>query len=116
MSETLLAEIQTFMKQNKPYLDGSLTLPQLAEQLGISPNYLSQVVNEQLDKNFFDFINYSRVEEAKKYLTDPGKDRTNILPLAFDADFNTKSAFYTAFKRHAGMTPGQFKQSNANTP
>jgi AraC-like DNA-binding protein len=110
-SNVFLAELEKEMEINKPYLDGDLTLPQLAKRLSISPNYLSQIINEQLKRNFFDFVNRYRVEEAKGYLLDPDKQRENVLTLALDAGFNSKSAFYTAFKKHTGMTPGQFKNS-----
>jgi AraC-like DNA-binding protein len=86
-------------------------LPQLAEQLGLSPNYLSQVINERLEQNFFDFINWYRIEEAKHRLASPVGERDNIITLALDAGFNSKSAFYTAFKKHTAMTPSQYKKS-----
>jgi AraC-like DNA-binding protein len=111
MSETLLAELLAHMDIHKPYLDGGLTLPQLAEQLGLSPNYLSQVINERLEQNFFDFINRYRIEEAKRCLANPVRERDNIITLALDAGFNSKSAFYTAFKKHTAMTPSQYKKS-----
>jgi AraC-like DNA-binding protein len=111
MSKALLVELESEMNINKPYLDGGLTLPQLAGRLGISTNYLSQIINEQLGQNFFDFINRYRIEEAKRHLADTNKGRINILTLALDAGFNSKSAFYTAFKKHTDMTPGQFKKS-----
>lgn len=111
MSAALLAELQHHMNTEKPYFDCSLTLTQLAGQLGISSNYLSQVINEQLKINFFDFINHHRVEEAKRLLADPGKTKKNILAIALESGFNSKSAFYTAFKKHTGITPTQFRST-----
>ena len=66
MSAVLRVELLHHMETKSPYLDSKLTLSQLAKQLGISSNYLSQAINEQFDKNFFDFINDYRVEEAKR--------------------------------------------------
>ncbi|WP_455203357.1 helix-turn-helix domain-containing protein, partial [Kaarinaea lacus] len=111
MSDALLEDLLHHMEQKKPYLNGELTLPQLAAELGISPHYLSQVINERLKQNFFDFVNRYRVEEVKQCLSDPTNNRGNIATLAFDAGFNSKSAFYTAFKKLTGMTPKQFKES-----
>jgi AraC-like DNA-binding protein len=110
-SEVLLADLQTYMAKQKPYLDGDLTLPDLARRLDISPNYLSQIINEQLDQNFFDFINRYRIEEVKRRLSDASENRDNFLTLALDAGFNSKSAFYTAFKKYTHMTPGEFKKT-----
>jgi AraC-like DNA-binding protein len=111
MSTALLSELQSHMSAAKPYLDSALTLADLAKQLGISSNYLSQVINEQLDKNFFDFINYYRVEEAKLLLSDPAQAGSSIVSIAMEAGFNSKSAFYTAFKKHTGITPSQARRS-----
>ncbi|MES9930149.1 MAG: helix-turn-helix domain-containing protein, partial [Candidatus Thiodiazotropha sp. 6PDIVS] len=76
-----------------------------------SPNYLSQVINEQSGYNFFDFINRYRVDEAKRCLTTPS-GQSNVLSIALDSGFNSKSAFYTAFKRHTGQTPSQYRKSS----
>ena len=113
MSSALLAELQRHMAEARPYLDSTLTLTQLAGQMRISPNYLSQVINEQTGSNFFDFINQHRVEAAKERLREPGQ--SNILNIAMDAGFNSKSAFYTAFKQHTDMTPGQFRKSTGTS-
>ncbi|ODB83988.1 hypothetical protein A3195_09705 [Candidatus Thiodiazotropha endoloripes] len=109
-SQLLYEELQNHMDEQRTFLDSKLTLPQLAAQLSISPNYLSQVINEQAECNFFDFINRYRVEEAQRHLT-AGAAQVNILGIALDAGFNSKSAFYTAFKRHTGQTPSQYRKS-----
>jgi len=102
------------MEQEKLYLDAKLSLPRLSEALKVSSNYLSQVINEQLNHNFFDFVNGYRVEEAKgRLIGDKGKS-ANILTVANDAGFNSKSAFYSAFKKHTGMTPGEFRKRHGS--
>ncbi len=110
-SRLLLTELQNYMAKEEPYLDNKLTLAQLAERLGISSNYLSQVINEQEGRNFFDYINQHRVEKAKEILADPAQSDTTILTIAFESGFNSKSAFYTAFRQHANMTPSQYRAS-----
>ena len=110
MSASLRVELAQHMATEKSYLNSKLTLAQLAEQLGISSNYLSQVINEQFEKNFFDYINSLRVEEAKRLLTDSDHKDTNILTIALDAGFNSKSSFYTAFNKHVGVTPSQYRK------
>ncbi|MEW8468085.1 MAG: helix-turn-helix domain-containing protein, partial [Candidatus Thiodiazotropha sp.] len=111
MAGMLLSELKSYMAREKPYLDNTLTLPQLSRQLDIPPHYLSQVINERLKQNFFDFINRYRVDDAKQHLDNPEQAGKNILAIALDSGFNSKSAFYTAFKKHTGMTPTQFKHS-----
>ncbi|MDH5518135.1 MAG: AraC family transcriptional regulator [Gammaproteobacteria bacterium] len=113
MSAALRVELQRHMETENPHLDSKLTLSQLAKQLGISSNYLSQVINEQFEKNFFDFINGYRVEEAKRMLADSANVDSNIISIAYDSGFNSKSAFYTAFKRYVGSTPIKYRASLA---
>ncbi len=99
------------MEANKPYLEGDLVLPHLAQQLGISANYLSQIINEQLRINFYDFVNGYRVEEARRLMSNAGQQKPNILNIALDSGFNSKSAFYTAFKKATSMTPTQYRKT-----
>ncbi len=110
-SLVFLNELTSYMQTNKPYLEGELVLSELAQQLGISANYLSQVINEQLEVNFYDFINGYRVEEAKQLMVSAGQEKLNILSIALDSGFNSKSAFYTAFKKVTSMTPGQYRKT-----
>ena len=98
------------MKEEEPFRDCELTLHQLAETLSISPHNLSQVLNAQLNQNFFDFINHYRIEQVKKDLIDSEKQHLKILSIAFDAGFNSKTSFNTIFKKHTNMTPSQHRK------
>lgn len=103
-------ELEQHMAANKPYLNPELSLPQLAAELNLSPHHLSQVINEQFGRNFFDFINWYRVQEVKERLTAPEFRHLSVLGIAFDAGFNSKSAFNRVFKNVEGETPTQFKK------
>ncbi len=103
-SEKLLA----LMAEKKSYHDSEITLNQLANEMGISSQHLSQVINEKFQQNFSDFINRFRIEEAKRKLLDPRNRQLTILAIAYDVGFNSKSAFYTAFKKATGQTPSDF--------
>jgi AraC-like DNA-binding protein len=98
------------MEAEKLYLEPELTLPELAAKLSVSPHHLSQVINRETNKSFFDFVNEYRVQEAKRLLGSPKHSHLSILGIALDAGFNSKSAFYTAFGKHIGMTPSEFKK------
>lgn len=93
------------MRQEKPYLDPKLTLYGLADQLDISANQLSQVINQQEKVNFHDFVNKYRIEE---FLCRARKNTNfSLLGNALDSGFNSKSSFNGVFKKHKGMTPTQ---------
>jgi AraC-like DNA-binding protein len=110
-SDTYLQRLLDLMNTEKPYLDGDLTLQKLAKALAITPHHLSQTINEQLNQNFFDFINTYRIEEAKRMLLDSAKKHYSILAVSEEVGFNSKSAFNTAFKKHVNMTPSEFRKT-----
>ncbi len=101
----------TTMQKHKPYLDGDITLSGLADLVGCTSNNLSQVINSEFEKTFFDFINTYRINQAKQYLLICESEKMTILAIALEAGFNSKSAFYNAFKKEVGMTPSQYKKS-----
>ena len=96
------------MKTSKPYLEPKLTLSNLADELDISINHLSQVINQYEGKNFFDFVNSYRVEEFKIRALDPANRNFSILAIAYDSGFNSKSSFNQVFKKMTGKTPSQY--------
>ncbi len=97
------------MENDKPYLEEELSLRSLAEKVGLAPSHLSQVINERLKKNFYDFVNGYRVEEAQRILRDPRRRDQKILGIAFDTGFASKVAFNRVFKKYSGLTPSEYK-------
>lgn len=98
------------MKNEKPYLDAELSLNQLAARLSVKPKILSQVINEKLGQNFFDFINTYRIEEAKRIFRETDDPKTTVLEVLYEVGFNSKSSFNTLFKKNTGLTPSEFKK------
>jgi AraC-like DNA-binding protein len=105
-----IAQLQEVMKSQKLYLQGNLKLAEVAEALNLSTNNLSQIINEQLGQNFYDFVNGYRVEAAQALLLDPAKDNLTLLAIAFEAGFNSKSTFNSVFKKHCQVTPSEYKK------
>lgn len=101
-------QLQKLMETKKPYLEPKLSLNELAEYLDISPNHLSQVINQYEGKNFYDYINKYRVEEFKKRALTPVNQNYSILAIALDSGFNSKSSFNQVFKKMVGKTPSQY--------
>ena len=110
MATQYLNRLIHFMETQKPFRK-DLTLYHLAKQLSISPHHLSQIINEKLHQNFFEFVNSYRVEEVKRLIADPQTKHFNITTLGLDAGFQSISAFHSTFKKYTGMTPTQFKRS-----
>ena len=82
----------------------------VAHELDVHPNTLSQVINSVEQKNFYDFINSLRIEEFKERVAKPENQKYTLLSLALECGFNSKSAFYNAFKKFTNSTPSEFKK------
>lgn len=106
------AEVDAEMLKSKAYMEPDITLDKLAESLSISPRDLSMLINRHFGINFYEFINKYRIEEAKKMLVDPEHKNTTITDIYLAVGFNSKSVFYTFFKKLENVTPSQFRQSS----
>lgn len=115
LAEKYLARLQQVMADEKPYQNSKLTIQELAKTAGIPGYYLSQIINENMNQNFYDFINQHRIEAAKKALIDPKFAHFSILAIAGEVGFNSKSVFNTAFKKYTGMTPSEYRNNPAHT-
>jgi len=100
------------MNDEKLYLNPAVVLNDFAQRLDIAPCSVSQIINESFQQNFRDFINKYRIEESKQMLVQQNQN-LNILGIALDAGFNSKSAFNNAFKKHTGITPKEFKKKSS---
>jgi len=103
--------LRNHLESKKTYRASDLSLSQLSDQIEIPAHYVSQVINEKLGTNFLDLINQYRVQDVKEQFANPDKNHYTIMSLAYDAGFNSKSTFYSAFKKHTGMTPSAYKKS-----
>jgi len=104
-------ELLFLLDQKKLYLDPLLNLDKLARPLNISGKQLSQLINESAGNNFNDFINKYRIEEAQMLIKKNNEQRPNILTIAYEVGFNSKSTFNTAFKKFTNSTPSEYRQS-----
>lgn len=95
---------------NKLYLDTDLTLPKLAAALDLREHSLSKAINDQLNVNFFDYVNSFRVEEARQLLGNPEMRKFTVEHIGRQAGFSSKTTFYRAFKKQCGITPSKFQK------
>jgi AraC-like DNA-binding protein len=109
-ADQLLMSLKNHMAARKPHLVPGLSISGLAKDLTVPSRHLSQVINSRLGKNFIDFVNSYRIEEAKRLLSESGANGKTILEIAYEAGFNSKSVFNKAFKKHAGMAPQEFRR------
>ena len=110
--EAYKSQLLHIMKDQRAYLDPALSLDKLAKQLEMNPKYLSLVINNGFNKNFYEFVNEYRIAEVKERLLDPSYSHLTIAAIANEAGFNSKSSFNSIFKKHTNSTPKEFLKQN----
>ncbi|MCV9930693.1 AraC family transcriptional regulator [Flavobacterium sp. LS1R47] len=106
-----LLKLKQYMAEEKPFLDPSLTIQDVSKGIAIPVRDLSLLINHKLEQHFYDFINTYRIERAMGILKDVTKSKVTILEILYDVGFNSKSSFNTAFKKHTGFTPTDYRKS-----
>ena len=109
-NELLYNRISDLVIKDKLYLESDLSLSGLSKLVGKSTQNTSEVINQYAKRNFNDFINFYRIQDAKKMLLDVTTKNYTISTIAFDAGFSTLSSFNSAFKKFEGITPSLYKR------
>jgi AraC-like DNA-binding protein len=107
-AEKIRSDLHRIMQEKKLYKNEELSLAELARQLGVHPNNLSQVINSYENKSFYDYINNLRIEEFKTLLLLPENRNYTLLALAFECGFNSKTSFNRNFKKFTGLSPSAY--------
>jgi AraC-like DNA-binding protein len=105
--------IKNHIEFNNRFLDSGFNLEVLASETKMSVSKVSSIINNHSEFNFSDYINQMRVEKAKTILLEPKYNDYNIEAIGFECGFNSKSTFYTAFKKFVNATPSEFKKQNS---
>ncbi len=106
-----LRQLEDYMERERPYLEPKLTISELAQGAGLPVNTLSQILNDRLGQNFFDYVNGYRVAAFQELARSPKGAQYTLLGLAYEAGFNSKSTFNAIFKRATGQTPSEYVKS-----
>ncbi|GGX10388.1 helix-turn-helix domain-containing protein [Aquimarina muelleri] len=108
-AKRIFEELEQIMNTKEFYKNPNLKLPDLAKQINIQPHILSQFINDNLNKSFSVFVNEYRIHEAKILLAKDSK--YTIENIGYECGFNSKSTFYSTFKKLTDMTPTQYKSA-----
>ena len=112
-ANTWTDKLQTLILQRQLYKDPNLKLNDLARGINISSHLLSQLLNDNLGKSFSTYINEYRINEACKLIET--SHHLTFEAIGYEVGFNSKSTFYTAFKKVKDTTPALFKESIEKT-
>jgi len=111
-AQASIRKLMRLMEQEQLYRDSELSLDLLAQRLNLNANYLSQILNQHLNRKFSEFINDYRIEEAKRLLGDPELIACSALDIGLRAGFGAKSSYYRLFKEATGLTPVEYRRAN----
>jgi len=105
-------KLELLCKDQHIYTDSTLNREKVAEQLGISAGYVSQIVNVITGDNFANYINNFRVEAVKEMISNSEYENYNLLAMGLESGFTSKTTFYKAFKKVTGQTPNEYKNTS----
>jgi AraC-like DNA-binding protein len=108
--EALMAKIDEYMATSESYKNPNLTVVDVAEGIKVHPRLISMTINSQSKQNFNSYVNQLRIKKAEKLLAEQKEANWSMEGIGSEAGFNSKSAFYSAFKKQTGTTPTQFKE------
>lgn len=104
-------KLELLCKDKHIYTDSTLNREKVAEKLGISAGYVSQIVNTITGENFAHYINQYRVEAVKEMISNPEYENYTLLTMGLESGFTSKTTFYNAFKKVTSQTPNEYKNS-----
>ncbi|WP_180563834.1 helix-turn-helix domain-containing protein [Chryseobacterium sp. JV274] len=104
-------KLELLCKDQHIYTDSTLNREKVAEKLGISAGYLSQIVNTITGDNFAHYINQYRVKAVKEMISDPEFENYTLLTMGLESGFTSKTTFYNSFKKVTGQTPNEYKNT-----
>lgn len=107
-----LQQLIQFMHQTDAWKNNELSVATLSRQTNIPKHHITQVLNEQLGKNFYVFVNEYRIEHAKKLIQSPEYHAWSFVAIAYECGFNSKTAFNNFFKKSTGFTPSEYRKLN----
>lgn len=106
----VITELYMLMEEKEIFKNPFLSRSDLAIRLGTNESYLSQIINQEINKSVVQFVNEYRVKAAKNILHDPIFDKYSIEAIGMEAGFKSKSAFYKAFNSSLGISPGAYRK------
>ena len=105
-------KLELLCKEQHIYTDSTLNREKVAEKLGISAGYVSQIINTITGDNFANYINQYRVEAVKEMISNSEYENYNLLTMGLESGFTSKTTFYKAFKKVTGQTPNEYKNTS----
>lgn len=108
--QVLTERLRMLMQDDQVFKQPNLKLRDLAELMGMTSHQLSQLLNDNLERSFKDYINQHRIAAACEMIQND--QRLSLEGIGYEVGFRSKSTFFTTFKKQISMTPAQYKSSS----
>lgn len=112
VNNDLLQKMEEFLddyfNNEKSLINGLPTVQDLAEQLTISPSYLSDMLRSLTGQNAQQHIHNKLIEKAKEKLSTTG---LSVSEIAYELGFEHSQSFSKLFKSKTSLTPLKFRES-----
>lgn len=107
----VVTKIEAAMQDDKLYREMGFSREKCAEKLELQEHVLSRTINQAFDKNFNEYVNSYRIEEAKERLA---REDTSVTAIAFEVGFSSIASFNRVFKAMVQCSPTEYRASAAN--
>ncbi|MCI4646390.1 MAG: helix-turn-helix domain-containing protein [Hyphomonadaceae bacterium] len=104
----IAGKLETAMRRDRLYENPNLSRRQLSDAIGTTDHRVSEVLNRHLCTSFYDYVNSWRIHEAKRLLAEDSS--RSVLEIALEVGFNSRSTFYSAFRKSTGQNPSEFRE------
>jgi AraC-like DNA-binding protein len=108
VAHSLRVQLADLMEKKKPYLNPELTMNELADTLQTNTHTLSRIINQGYSRNFYDFVNFYRIDEFKRRINKGHHRKQTLLAIAHEVGFSSKTTFNRTFKKITGVTPREY--------
>ncbi|MBK1894286.1 helix-turn-helix domain-containing protein [Chryseobacterium paridis] len=108
-ADGFVSKLERLMNSEELYKNPNLKLNDLATRMNISSHQLSQLLNDNLEKSFSTYINEYRINEACEIIENGSY--LKIEEIGYEVGFNSKSTFFSTFKKIKNTTPLLYRQS-----
>ncbi|KAA2221082.1 helix-turn-helix domain-containing protein [Chryseobacterium sediminis] len=112
-ADSFVSKLERLMSTEELYKNPNLKLSDLSVKMNMSTHQLSQLLNDNLGKSFSTCINEYRINEACEKIENGSY--LKIEEIGYEVGFNSKSTFFSTFKKIKNTTPLLYKQSQTLT-
>ncbi|OME73470.1 hypothetical protein BSK65_05895 [Paenibacillus odorifer] len=104
-SNPLIDKVMKYV--NEYYQDENLNISMIGEAFSMTPSYVSKLFKELAGESLLDYINKTRLVQAKLLLIG---GKYTVSEISLKVGYNDVNTFHRIFKKFEGITPGRYRE------